>query len=112
MNVSINMSGPINCTEDCYTHIFDNAIRNEKKKYGSKDKRSQIRNRISIVERPSIVAEKTRIGDWEIDTVIGQNHQGALGTIVDRVSKFTLIKKVDSKRAEVVTAAATQALSG
>jgi IS30 family transposase len=74
-----------------------------KKKYGSKDKRGQIRNRVSIDERPAIVAEKTRIGDWEIDTVIGQNHQGALVTIVDRVSKFTLIKKVDSKHAEVVT---------
>ena len=74
-----------------------------KKKYGSKDKRGQIRNRVSIDERPAIVAEKTRLGDWEIDTVIGQNHQGALVTIVDRVSKFTLIKKVDSKHAEVVT---------
>ena len=37
--------------------------------------------------------------------MIGQNHQGALVTIVDRVSKFTLIKKVASKHAEVVTAA-------
>ena len=37
--------------------------------------------------------------------MIGQNHQGALVKIVDRVSKFTLIKKVDSKHAEVVTAA-------
>jgi IS30 family transposase len=76
-----------------------------KKKYGSKDKRGQIRNRVSIEERPAIVAEKTRIGDWEIDTVIGQNHQGALVTIVDRVSRYTLIKKVDSKHADVVTAA-------
>ena len=69
------------------------------------DKRGQIRNRVSIDERPALVEEKTRIGDWEIDTVIGQNHQGALVTIVDRVSKFTLIKKVDSKHAEVVTEA-------
>lgn len=76
-----------------------------KKQYGSKDRRGQIRNRVSIDERPAVVAEKNRIGDWEIDTVIGQNHQGALVTIVDRVSKFTLIKKVDSKHAEVVTEA-------
>jgi IS30 family transposase len=76
-----------------------------KKQYGSKDKRGQIRNRISIDERPDIVAQKTRLGDWEIDTVIGKNHQGALVTIVDRVSKFTLIKKVASKHAEVVTEA-------
>ena len=87
-----------------YMHLRQ-CHKKRKKKYGSKDKRGQIRNRVSIDERPAIVAEKTRIGDWEIDTVIGQNHQGALVTIVDRVSKFTLIKKVDSKHAEVVTAA-------
>lgn len=87
-----------------YTHLRQ-SNKKRKKQYGSKDKRGQIRNRISIDERPAIVAEKTRIGDWEIDTVIGQNHQGALVTIVDRVSKFTLIKKVDSEHAEVVTEA-------
>ena len=41
----------------------------------------------------------------EIDTVIGKNHQGALVTIVDRVSKLTLIKKVASKHADIVTEA-------
>ena len=87
-----------------YTHLRQ-CHKKRKKNYGSTDKRGQIRNRVSIDERPAIVAEKARIGDWEIDTVIGQNHQGALITIVDRVSKFTLIKKVDSKHAEVVTAA-------
>ncbi len=89
---------------ELYKHLRQ-SHKKRKKQYGSKDKRGQIRNRISIDERPEIVEQKTRLGDWEIDTVIGQNHQGALVTIVDRVSKFTLIKKVDSKRADVVTAA-------
>lgn len=87
-----------------YQHLR-HSNKKRKKRYGSKDKRGQIRNRISIDERPEVVAQKTRIGDWEIDTVIGKNHQGALVTIVDRVSKFTLIKKVASKHAEVVTEA-------
>jgi transposase, IS30 family len=87
-----------------YEHLRQSG-KKRKKRYGSKDKRGQIRNRTSIDERPAIVTEKTRIGDWEIDTVIGKNHQGALVTIVDRVSKFTLIKIVASKHAEVVTAA-------
>jgi transposase, IS30 family len=77
----------------------------KRKQYGSKDKRGQIRNRVSIDDRPMIVSEKTRLGDWEIDTVIGKNHQGALVTIVDRVSKLTLIKKVASKHADIVTEA-------
>lgn len=46
----------------------------------------QIRNPVSIDDRPLIVSEKTRLGDWEIDTVIGKNHQGKLVAIVDRVS--------------------------
>ena len=81
------------------------AHKKRRKKYGSKDKRGQISNRISIDQRPEIVDEKSRIGDWEIDTVIGKNHQGALVTIVERKSKFTLIKRVESKHADGVTAA-------
>jgi IS30 family transposase len=94
----------------------------KRKQYGSKDKRGQIRNRVSIDDLPVIVSEKTRLGDWhcgfptrcrtspipggrEIVTVIGKNHQGALVTIVDRVSKLTLIKKVASKHADIVTEA-------
>jgi IS30 family transposase len=89
---------------ELYRHLR-HSNKKRKKQYGSKDKRGQIRNRVSIEERPGIVGQKTRIGDWEIDTVIGKNHQGALVAIVDRVSKFTLIKKVNSKHAEVVTQA-------
>jgi transposase, IS30 family len=76
-----------------------------RKQYGSKDKRGLIRNRVSIGDRPGIESAKTRLDDWEIDKVIGKNHQGALVTIVDRVSKFTLIKKVANKHADVVTEA-------
>lgn len=89
---------------DLYKHLRQ-VHKKRRKKYGSKDKRGQIVGRVGIAERPAIVDEKSRIGDWEIDTVIGKNHQGALVTLVDRKSKFTLIKKVDSKHAEGVTTA-------
>jgi len=36
----------------------------KRKQYGSKDKRGQIRNRVSIDGRPMIVSELTRLGDW------------------------------------------------
>ena len=39
-----------------------------------------------IDQGPKEVEEKSRIGDWEIDTIIGANHKGALVTIVERVS--------------------------
>ena len=82
-----------------------NALKKRRKKYGSKDKRGQICNRVSIDQHPDIVDKKSRIGDWEIDTVIGQNHKGALVTIVDRHSKLVLIKRGETKHADGVTAA-------
>jgi IS30 family transposase len=94
---------------DLYLHLRQ-AYKKRRKKYASKDKRGQIKNRVSIEERPPEVEDKARIGDFEIDTVIGKNHQGALVTIVDRKSKFTLIKKVESKHAEGVTAALIELL--
>ena len=45
----------------------------------------------------------TRIGDWEIDTVIGKGHQGVLVTVVDRHSKFALIAPAASKHAPIVS---------
>ena len=83
---------------DLYQHLR-RANRKRKKRYGSHNRRGQIVGRVSIDERPSIVDTKKRIGDWEIDTVIGKNHKGALVTIVERKSKFTLIKKLDGKKA-------------
>ena len=85
-----------------YKHLR-RSLKKKKKRYGSKDRRGQIRNRIFIDDRPKIVDEKSRIGDWEIDTVIGKNHKGALVTIVERKTKFTVIAKVKNKTAEEVT---------
>ena len=95
---------------ELHTHLRQSNKR-RKKKYGSQDKRGQIRNRVSIDERPECVAQKERIGDWEIDLVIGQHHQGALVTIVERKSKFTLIKKVPNKQATEVSQATVALLS-
>ena len=46
--------------------------------------RGLIPNRIDISERPAIVARKTRLGDWEGDTVVGAGHKGGLLTLVER----------------------------
>jgi IS30 family transposase len=71
--------------------------RKRKKRYGSREKRGQIPNRVSIDKRPKIVDAKERIGDWEADTIIGRNHKGAMVTLVERKSKFTLIRKINRK---------------
>ncbi|MFT3742550.1 MAG: IS30 family transposase [Gammaproteobacteria bacterium] len=75
-----------------------------RKRYGSPDRQGPIKNRIMIDDRPKIVEEKKRLGDWEIDTIIGKEHQKAIVTLVERVSKKTLIGQVGSKKADFVSA--------
>lgn len=58
-------------------------------------KQMPIRNRVSIDERPDIVCNKERFGDWEIDTIIGKNGKGAIVTIVERSSAFFMMKKLE-----------------
>ena len=110
--------------ERIYQHIWDNKrqggdlyqyLRCQGKKYqprGSNGKRSrgQIINRVSIDDRPKIVDDKRRVGDWEIDTVIGKGHSGALVTIVERKTLYTLVARVNGKRADWVTQATIQLL--
>jgi len=53
-------------------------------------KRGAIPGRLGIEPRPAIADEKTEIGHWESDTVIGVNHTGLIVTHVDKASKFLL----------------------
>ena len=75
-----------------------------KKRYGKADGRGQIKDRVSIDQRPAIVEEKSRIGDWEIDLVMGRTRTGALVSLVERRSRYTVLGKVGSKQAEQVAA--------
>jgi len=49
--------------------------------------------------------EKSRLGDWEADTVIGKGHQQVLVSLTDRQSKFILLAKVKRKTNRLVKAA-------
>lgn len=70
-----------------------------KKKYGGSDKRGKITGP-SIDMRPPVVAERSSIGDWEVDTIIGKGSNQAIVTLVERKSRWTLMKKVNGKTAE------------
>ncbi len=110
--------------ERIYQHIWTNKhsggdlhlyLRRRGKKYQSrgsngKTSRGQIKNRVSIDQRPKIVDERTQIGHWEIDTVIGKHHSGALVTIVERVTRFTVSVRVNRKDAQGVCAATIRLL--
>ncbi len=77
-------------------------IRHKKryKKRGQPEQRGCIPNRVGIEERPAIVETNTEVGHWEGDSVIGANHEGVLLTLVERVTKYTLIVKLPTKHAQ------------
>ena len=85
-----------------YRHLRIGGTKQRRKRRNSRDMRGTIKNRVGIEKRPNIVERKTRLGDWEGDTIVGKNHQGALVTLVDRKSKLSLIGKVDRYTAEAV----------
>jgi len=110
--------------ETIYQHILNDKIKGgtlyrhlrlshkkRRKRYGSHDRRGQIQGRVSIDERPAIVDARERIGDWEIDTIIGKKYKRALLSLVERKSKFTLIRKLPKKRADLVAEAAIDLLN-
>ena len=109
--------------ERIYQHIWKDKknggklhlhLRHSGKKYNKRKNnnsgRGLIPNRVDIDQRPAIVAEKSRIGDWEADTIIGANHKGVVMSHVERKSKYTKLAKLPNKSADSVARACARVL--
>jgi IS30 family transposase len=94
---------------DLYTHLRCKKVR--RKRYGSYSRRGQIVGRVSIDECPEIVDSRFRIGDCELDTIIGKGHKQDIVSLIERKTRFTLIQKVERKTAQCVTNAIINLLS-
>lgn len=68
------------------------SLKHRKRPVGGK--KVVISNKVSIEQRPEIINQKERFGDWELDTIIGENRKGAIVTIVERTTGFVLMKKL------------------
>ena len=90
------------------------SLASQRKKYnrrkGKNSGRGLIPNRVDIDQRPPIVAAKSRIGDWEADTIIGANHKGVVMSHVERTSKYTKLAKLPDKNADSVVQACARVL--
>jgi len=81
-----------------YKHLR-HRLKHRKRPVGGKH--IPIRNRISIDDRPKVIDNKERFGDWEIDTIIGKERKGAIVTIVERTTSFLMMRKLpQGKNAE------------
>lgn len=103
--------------ESIYTYIYvlpRGALRKELISYlrqGSRgrqrrkrdnDERGKIPNIISIHERPEEVKGRTVPGHWESDLIIGKKHASAVGTLVERTTRTTILVPLKAKDAESV----------
>ena len=65
----------------------------------------------SINERPSVVAERSRIGDWEGDTVESKDHKPGINTLVERKTGLVCITKLKDRTSKATTGAVTSRLT-
>jgi len=105
-------------TEAIYQYVYANKAQGgdlvgylrcqklRRKRYASgRERRGALKNRVGIEQRPAVVDDKKRIGDWEGDTVIGGGRKGVLVTLVERKSRYTLAYPLPSRRSAGVTQA-------
>ena len=92
-----------------YRHL--RSQKKQRKRYGGHARHPQIPHRISIEQRPAIVAHKGRLGDWEADLIVGARHKGVILSCSERKSKLTLLRKLETKGAGEVKRACVQLLS-
>jgi len=85
---------------DLHIHLRQHGKR--RKRYGQYDRRGTLPNRVSIEERPPLVEQRARLGDWEVDTLVGKGHRGALVSLVERKSRYTLLQPVTQRLANLV----------
>jgi IS30 family transposase len=85
-----------------YKHLKHGKRRRKRGNYN--DSRGLIPNRVSIEQRPKIVEQRGRLGDIEVDLIIGKNHQGGLLVTLDRASLKTTINKIESKDSKKISA--------
>ena len=89
-----------------YTTIYKYLKHNgrRKKRKNIQDNRGAIVGRIPISQRPKVVEDRSRIGDIEVDLMMGSNHKSALLVMTDRKTLVTMIEKLQSKNAGEVYA--------
>jgi transposase, IS30 family len=85
---------------DLYKHL--RCQKQRRKRYGTYDRRGKLLHCRSIEERPALVNQRKRLGDWEVDTLFGKDRKQALVTLTERKSRFTLLGKVTQRTAQAV----------
>ncbi len=76
--------------------------RGRQRRHRTTDNRGKILSMVSIHERPEEVRDRTVPGHWESDLVVGKNNQSAIGTLVERTTRTTILVPLQKKDAPAV----------
>lgn len=78
-------------------HHLRGACKQRRKRYGAYDSRGRLAGKRHISERPAVVDQRARIGDWEIDTVMGTGTAHCLVSLVERKTGYLLLGKLAAR---------------
>ena len=88
----------------------EHVYRRKRKPSDHEETRGKIANMLSIEERPREVEDRTIPGHWEGDLIVGKYKRTALGTLVERTTRYTILVPLKAKDATSVREAYTRAL--
>jgi IS30 family transposase len=83
-----------------YRHL--RCLRKRRKRVGTYDRRGKLPNIQSIDLRPAIVDRRRRLGDWEVDTILGKRKGQAMVTLTERKSRLTLVSLAERQSSAAV----------
>ena len=96
--------------ETIYTHVWRDkatggrlyrhlrgATKQRRKRHNSYDSRGRLAGKRHISERPATVEDRSTVGHWELDTVVGSGAKDCVATVVERKTGFTMLGKLANR---------------
>ncbi len=94
---------------DLHRHL--RCRKRHRRRYGSGPPQAAIVGRTMIDERPAVVEERSRVGDWEADTVVGKPGKAVVVSLVERRTRLTLLAKAERRAGQEVAHAMEEMLT-
>jgi IS30 family transposase len=114
MDLRKRRTKPLITVTDVSHPLYEYLRRKQKrrrKKGGRKSQRVRIPDRVSIHDRPKIVAQRKQFGHWEGDSIVGDKHASGLHTEYERVSSIIRFERLNRITAQEVVFAAQKIFS-
>jgi len=112
------------CVESIYQGIYDPGVqvtrpakrrrRRRRRHVQGLERRGRLSNMTMIADRPAEVEDRAQVGHWEGDCIMGRGNRSAIGTLVERSTRYLILIHVPdgTSRAEAIRDGVTAAFAG